>query len=455
MPAIIKKLFQDKNFQSLSGHMIFATLGFLSFIILTRSFPKEIFGEWVLYVTAAVFIEMLRFGLTKTAMVRYLAGADETEQKELKGSNYLIGLGLTTVIAIVLILINTFFYKTIENSGYALFFKWYPLLAFINLPYNNAITILQAHQRFDRILFLKSTNIASFVLFLALNLFFFQMPILSVVIAHLIVNLVSSVIAIILGWDGSRYLFKASRSHIKKIIDFGKYAIGTLIGSNLLKSADTFIIGISPILGPTGVAMYSVPMKLTELLNIPLRSFVATAFPKMSKAAINKQWDEVRKIFYTYSGSLTYLFIGIAIAGIILAEPLVIILGGKEYAETANIFRIFCIYGLFLPLDRFTGVALDSLNKPSKNMRKVLYMTMANIIGDLLAIFVVIRVFPEVTTIQILMMVAVVTIIMTIIGQIAGFIYVNREIKISYLNVFKYGKSFFQTDIKEFFKSPK
>ena len=69
----------------------------------------------------------------------------------------------------------------------------------------------------------------------------------------------------------------------KELIDFGKYSMGTLIGSSLLKSADTFIIGLSPVLGSAGIAMYAIPLKLTDLLGIPLRSFAMTAYPRMSK----------------------------------------------------------------------------------------------------------------------------------------------------------------------------
>ncbi|MCF8218506.1 MAG: hypothetical protein K9I29_01495 [Bacteroidales bacterium] len=452
MLKTIHKLFKDKNFQSLSGNTIFASLGFISFVILTRTFPKEVFGEWVLYVTASVFIEMFRFGLTKTAMVRYLSGADREEQKMLKGANYIIGLSITVIIAVVLISSNLLFGSVIKDSGYSLFFQWYPLLAFMNLPYNNGITILQANQKFDKILYVKTFNIGSFVLFLALNLFFFKMGVLSIVIAHLIVNTVSSLIVMFLGWDGIKYIPKSTKRHTSKILDFGKYATGTLIGSNLLKSADTFIIGLSPVLGAAGVAMYSVPLKLTEVLAIPLKSFSATAFPKMSKAAIEEKYDEVRRIFYTYSGAITYLFIGIAIIGIIFAKQFVIILGGQEYAETANIFRVFCIYGLFLPLDRFTGTALDSLNRPKKNLQKVLIMTAANIIGDLIAIFVAVRIYPDITNLQILMLVATVTIIMTIIGQLTGFIFLKRELPIRYFHVFRHGRNFFTTDIHKFFK---
>jgi hypothetical protein len=75
------------------------------------------------------FVEMFRFGITNTGLIRFLSGADESSRIKLIGSNALIGLGATILIAIVLVFCNTFFNSAISNSGY-LFFKWYPLLAF-------------------------------------------------------------------------------------------------------------------------------------------------------------------------------------------------------------------------------------------------------------------------------------------------------------------------------------
>jgi len=56
-----------------------------------------------------------------------------------------------------------------------------------------------------------------------------------------------------------------------------------------------FILGLSPFIGVTGVALYSIPLKLTEIMEIPVRSFAMTAFPGMSKASIEGKKDIVRK----------------------------------------------------------------------------------------------------------------------------------------------------------------
>jgi len=418
-----------------------AFFGFAGFALLARSFPVEIFGQWILYISAGAFIEMFRFGITNTAIIRYLSGVEHEERLKFIGSNGFIGLVATTAIAFIVWTFNYFFDVPIRNAGYELFFVWYPILAFINLPYNNALVILQADQQFGKILFIKSFESGIFFLLLLINYFFLEMTLVQLVIAQLIINLISSIICMIKGWDGLRYLKRATRRTNKVILDFGKYTTFTLIGSNLLRSADTLIISLSP-LGTAAVALYSIPMKLTEIQQIPLRSFVATAFPKMSKASVHGKIEEVKSLFYSYAGAMTYLFVFICLVTFVFAEYFVLILGGSQYlgtdpvtgANPVTIMRVFSIYGLLLPLDRMTGIGLDSINKPGKNLMKVAYMVAANVIGDLVAVFI----FKS------LLLVAIASIVFTLIGVWVGFYFLDKELHLEHSKVFSAGLEFYR-----------
>ena len=90
MANYLAKIFKNHNFLSLANNGLVAVLGFFSFVVLVRSLPTYEFGEWVLFITTLNFIDMLRFGLTRSAIVRFLSGADEVEGKQLLGSNYTI-----------------------------------------------------------------------------------------------------------------------------------------------------------------------------------------------------------------------------------------------------------------------------------------------------------------------------------------------------------------------------
>ncbi|MEI7595068.1 MAG: oligosaccharide flippase family protein [Bacteroidota bacterium] len=428
MVKFLSKVGNNDNFLSLLGHIIFATLGFISFVAVARTLDKNDFGQWVLYITTASFIEMLRFGITRTAVIRFLSGSDPNERKALIGSNYFLGLVITLAICILIIPIYFIFSKSISNSGFIYFFEWYPILAFINLPFNNALTILQADQKFKEILYIRSFNIGAFVLLIVLNLLFFHLGIDGIIILHLIINILTSLICMFLGWDGFLHFSKFNSATNKKIFDFGKFSAGTVIGSNLLKSADTFIIGISAFMGTAGVATYSIPLKLTELLEIPLRSFAATLLPKLSKASIDNNLELIKNEFYKYTGNLTLAFIAICTFGFIFSEELVILLAGKDYIESSIIFKVFCIYGLLLPIDRFSGVTLDSLNRPHHNFLKVGGMALINIIGNLIAVFY----FKS------LIYVSLVTIFMTLMGVVIGLYYLNKDIHIEFSRFFKF-----------------
>jgi O-antigen/teichoic acid export membrane protein len=438
---MLKKILREDNFLSLTGNLVIAILGISGFALLARSLSLDVFGEWVLFVTGGSFVEMFRFGITNTGLIRFLSGADKDSRTKLIGSNALIGLGATFLIAIILVSCYTFFNETISNSGYNLFFKWYPLLAFLNLPWNNALVVLQADRKYDKILIIKTINSGLFFLVILVNFFFIQMELNQLVIALIIINALTSFITIILGWDGTKLITKASSKTNKILLDFGKYTTFTLIGSNLLRSADIIIISLSP-MGSAAVALYSIPLKLTEIQQIPLRSFVATAFPKMSKASVQGKVQEVKDLFYTYSGALTYLFVILSLFTFIFAEFLVLTLSGQQYLivdpitgfHVVDIVRVFSIYGLLLPIDRMTGIGLDSVNKPNINAIKVFVMVVANIIGDFIAIFV----FKS------LILVAVASILFTLIGIWMGMYFLNKELTLSYKDIFSSGINFYK-----------
>jgi len=441
MKITLKKIVREDNFLSLAGNLVIAVLGISGFALLVRSLSPDDFAQWVIFISGGSLIEMLRFGITNNALIRFLSGASKDQSVKLIGSNVLISLSATIVIAIVMIVINLVFNETISNSVYNLFFTWYPVLVFINLPWSNALIVLQAKMKYGKILLIKSINSGILFLVLVANIIWFNLSVLELVWVLLIVNLITSSVCIYKNWDGLKYIRKASKPTNKILLNFGKYSTFTLIGTNLLRNADILIISISP-LGNAAVALFSIPLKLTELQQIPLRSFTATAFPKMSKASLDGKVKEVENLFYTYSGALTYLFFFISIVTFIFAEEFLILISGYQYLnpDTTDfnivaLVRILSVYGLLLPIDRMTGIGLDSINKPNINAIKVTIMLATNIIGDLIAVFVF----------ESLELVAVSTLLFTAVGIGLGVHFLNKEFRISTFQIFNSGNTFYKT----------
>jgi O-antigen/teichoic acid export membrane protein len=182
---------------------------------------------------------------------------------------------------------------------------------------------------------------------------------------------------------------------------------------------------------PSLVGIYYLPQRLMEAIEIPLRSFIATALPSMSAAVHRHNEKEMTAIMKKYAGILTILLIPVSIAGFIAADIVVDILGGAKFAPTpaANIFRIFMCFAILLPVDRFFGISLDILNMPQKNMTKVFIMLAVNISGDFLGIYLFHNIYG----------VAVASIFTFIVGVVYGYWVLKKHLNFTMTEIFQSG----------------
>ena len=81
----------------------------------------------------------------------------------------------------------------------------------------------------------------------------------------------------------------------------------TMVTASLLRSSDQFII--ASFLGPAAVAVYSVPQKLIEAIEIPVRSFASVAVPNATSLWQHDKIQQLRKFFYSQCGMLTTMIL--------------------------------------------------------------------------------------------------------------------------------------------------
>ena len=409
----ILNIIKGANFISLLGNGISAVFNLFSFMVIARIFSKEDMGKWLLFLTAVGFFDMFRAGIVRSALVKF--SARDTKNESI-ASSWVISIVISIFIALLLLLINILFEKQITQNHFDVFFTWYPLLVFCNLPFFISTWYMQAKYKFLPILLLRLCMVLPY-LSISVYGYYKGLDIDVLVRAYVIWNILASLVALLMGWSGIKHIFKTNKTIIKRQLNFGKYSLGTVVGTNLLKSSDTFII--NSMMGSVFVAFYNIPYRIVELIEVPVRSFGATLFPKMAKNSSDR--DNVSRIFNLYVGSVTLTLIPVYIICFIFSDELVLILGGEKYLPYASLFKIFVIYALLLPLDRYIGIALDSLNCPKYNMIKIFLMVIFNVIGDI----VVINYFNSIYA------VAMITIGTVLVGVLFGMYRLKKEIKTS------------------------
>lgn len=380
------KSLNNKYVLSLLGNGVMSVIGMVISIILRRVFSLEDMGIWLLFFSVILLVDTFRTGFLTTAFIKFFAGADVQKAREIVGSTWYLAV-LITGILLILNIPAYFISFHIENLGISLFLRWFGLTYVLSLPFFVTSCILQAKQRFDQLLFIRLFNQGSFVVFILLFIFFKKINITTVIYSYLLSNAVSSMISILRGWSMINDIRMKTKESISTIYHFGKFSVGTNISATLLGTADSLIINF--VMGPAALAIYDAGIKFIQFIEIPLRSFAATAMPALSTAFNNNKRMEVIDITKKYIGLVTIAIVPITLGTLIFADYAILILGGEKYVHTIapNILRIVMIIALFYPADRFLALTLDVIHKPKINFYKVMLMVVVTVVTDFAGIY--------------------------------------------------------------------
>lgn len=363
---------------SVGANLCFALLGFAGIALLSRSLTIEDFGIWMIYLSASSMLEMIRIGFVQTALVRFASHSDQTIQQQYLASGWVFAAVFSLSIALMLGLLAIFIPA---DNAYSIVVSYYPFLMLANLPQLMASAYLQAQMKVKQQLLIKAVNLSLSCLTFVLA-YRLEFSVETLVLLQVLVNVLTSLWVIAMNWSGLRFIRQVQWEKIKELMHFGKFTIGTLLGTNLLKSADTIILALS--LDPSYAALYGVPLKATETFEIILRSVLQLFIPKLSKASLNNQTQEMKRLFQNYAGLITILYVPLMILCFCFAKTILFLLAGEKYVMMAPVFQVFTLYGMLLPIDRFSGVTLDCMNLPNYNLKKTSIMVVVNICLDLL-----------------------------------------------------------------------
>jgi O-antigen/teichoic acid export membrane protein len=425
--SFLKKIV-NKHTINLASSAAMPVIGLLVISQLTRHFPsKADFGNYIFFLNIFLLADMFRTGFLQTSLVKFYAGAAKDRAVTVAGSAWGIGFILTFGLAFIDLLLYLFFKS--KNPDLVATLKWFGIIYICTLPSAIAGWILQAEERFDKMFIIQIINQGGFLLLVLIIVFFKVINFETVIYCYLATNIFTSLLCIFMGWSQVHAIRHKTIESMKQLANFGKYGVGTSIGSTLLRSSDIFII--AAMFPKDLVGVYYIPQRLMEFFEIPMRSFVSTALPELSAAAQHGDKPAVAHTMKKYGTLLTVLLIPIAVGGFFLGGLVIHLLSGEKYAgsEAFNIFRIFLCYVIIMPMDRFFGITLDILNKPHLNMMKVFLMLTVNVIAD----------FAGIAIFHSLYGVAIASLFTYYSGLIFGYIQLKKHLRFRLRNLFSVG----------------
>jgi len=423
---ILEKL-KNPHIVNLLGNAIMTVLNTVQVAVVINYLSKEIMGNYIIFQSTIGLVDTFRAGLLTTAFITSYAGTSKERSAEVAGSAWFLSI----LITVVFVLVNAIYLIIpfhMADGGADLFVKWFGLVFIITLPSFIASCIAQAEQRFDRLLYIRAVSTGLSIALVLILIFIHKLTLMTLVYSGFISGGITSLMTIVLGWARITTVWKKSTATMKALFAFGKFSVGTSLGSNLFRNSDTYIINF--MLGPGTLAVYNLGVRLMELVEIPLRSFAATVMPPLSAAYNQGNKYHVIYLLKKYSGLLTIILIPVVLGSLFFADVAIWIVDKKYLSsEAANVLRVFMTFALLYPVERFMALTLDAINQPKVNMIKLIFMLAANVIGDFVGIWIFGNIYG----------VALATILPIITGMIISYHWLQKYEKFALWDVYKIG----------------
>jgi len=355
--------------------------GFGSFYLLIRHLPQYEFGVWALFLTITTIIEMSRNGLIQNGLIKLLTSHEASQANQIINASWIVNLVYSVVVFLLLLSASPLLNKVFDSNELGDMFMYYGITILLLIPFSQFNYIQQSKFSFSGIFWSTVIRQSSFFLaVLVIYLSEYQITLVQLVEIQAICTLLGLIIAF---FSAKKFLQTAwdwNWAITKKVLQFGKYVMGTNLCSLLYKSMDQLSVGY--FLSANFVAIYNAAVRMSNLIEYPSTAIAEVVYPQ-SAFRTSQGGDSAARSLYEKSVGLTLaITLPVIFLTICFADYIIYFIAGPEYAGAANILRVTMLFGLFTAFTRQFGTVMDSSGRPEVNFRMLLFILIVNIFSN-------------------------------------------------------------------------
>ena len=381
-PQSIKNSYWIRSGYYTIGYRIAVLIfGFGSFYLLIRHLPQYEFGVWALFLTVTTIVEMSRNGLIQNGLIKLLSLNDPAESNKIITASWLVNLIYSALVFLLLVGCSSIVTEKFAAGAISEMFLYYGITILLLIPFSQFNYLQQSKFSFSGIFWSTIVRQGSF--FLAVLLVYlskWDVTLVQLVQIQSACTLLGLICAFISARKYLQTAWEWDWPLTKKVLQFGKYVMGTNMCSLLYKSMDQIAVGY--FLNANFVALYSSAVRMSNLIEYPSTAIAEVVYPQ-SAFRTSKEGDHVAKALYEKSVGLTLaITLPVILVTILFADYIIYFIAGPAYAESADILRITMLFGFFTSFTRQFGTVMDSSGRPRQNFQLLLAVLIINIVSN-------------------------------------------------------------------------
>lgn len=344
--------------------------GVITYLFLVRHILPEQNGLWSLFLTIVTLIEVIKQGLLRNPIIKFLSTEDDDDKVQAAG--LLINIIFSILVIVLIVFAGSILADFLKSPDLYRLLLWNIIFILLLIPFNHCEVMLQAKYRYQHIFWAYLLRQGLFMIGVLLLIFVFPsyLNLLNLVLLQTVSLFAGTVLIFIVSRDLLPKKLKIDGELIKRMLHFGKYVCGTNVFSNISRFADHFVTANAisdPMLGKRYVSYYNATARINNLIDMPSVAVADVLFPKNVQALENEGINKVKYYFERMVGSIISIVLPAAIIIMLIPEFTLLVIAGKQYLEAANILRIVMLIAILRPFFYQFGTTMDAIGKPQLN----------------------------------------------------------------------------------------
>ncbi|RYY51207.1 MAG: hypothetical protein EOO06_01325 [Chitinophagaceae bacterium] len=409
----------------------------LSSIFITMILTKDVLTEvqvgiWGILMVATSILELIRQGLVKNAMIKYINSCDEMDEKKVIAAGFYLNTIITIVVALLLFFLTPWIARVQHAPALEQMLYILEIGLLINIPFSHFEWLMYAKQVFKGLYWTYLVRQGITLLLVASLLFFhFENPLNILVVIYNIAMLAGTIMAYKYVKDFIRNTFVLSSEWLMKLFHFGKYVFASGISTLVFRNADQLLL--PNILRTTIFNAYQgIALRIIALSDLPSQTLGDILFPRAANSKNNSNPAVIKYYYEKTVGASLCIITPVLLFVFIFPEFIIRILAKESYFAAIPYLRVVLFTAVALSFLKQFGIIMDSTGKQKHNLFAITFLALLQV--GLCYIFI--RRYG-------LMGAGYALVISHIVGFIVTQTMLYYYYRINFLNAFKYALKFY------------
>jgi len=335
----------DKGFWTLADKAILAAYGIVFMLLVIRILPDQEYGNFVLIQNAFLIISHLGVSL---GMAPYVKHYHDNPNRLPLQSNALLLFALFFVVMLTLLWpLRAALGALLNSPDFAALFYFLPLLVGASFLKQFTNEVFRASYKIKAIFLTDATLVLSNVIMIGVLIYTRQLDsaydmLLTMTMAYTC----SSCAGFVLALRQLEFGFRLDGQLMRRMLDFGKYTMGSGASSIVYERADNFVI--AAYLDPAAVALFNAARNFLRVFDFYRQGLSLIAFPAFSRLHAERREQDLRALYEKGIFFSNLVLVPVVLALILSADFLFEVLLANRYPAGAQLLRWFALLGLFV-----------------------------------------------------------------------------------------------------------